>query len=178
MGRRFHHKHHSHDKYRTPWYKSFWVGAVVFCLLFATWWLAAENTKKWPLASSLQVEAREAFNFINQERREAGIPEIVWSEELERIALQHSEYMAATDNLEHSHLGYGENIAKGVDGGELIYELWRDSGAHHENYMRQWYKKGAIAIAVKRWSIEVFGLTIYYATDVPYATLEMTSRDI
>ena len=133
----------------------------------------AEKKKQEESVSPKAVVAyeleRRVFELVNQKRTAAGLPELVWSDDVAKIARIHSENMA---NLKFfSHTGadgltvndradlfgiskwrsIGENIAfnKGYENpAEFAVERWMKSPGHRENILNASWKESAIGVAV------------------------------
>ncbi|MFC2020345.1 CAP domain-containing protein [Chloroflexota bacterium] len=105
-------------------------------------------------------EAHEAFELINDIRREVGLPILAWDGELEQLAIKHSRFMKDTKQFEHSDYNLVENIlttTTTVNGiidlgiasfpdGKSIVEPWRDSPGHYANIVNNDIRFGAIGV--------------------------------
>ncbi|MDQ3129180.1 MAG: CAP domain-containing protein [Acidobacteriota bacterium] len=112
---------------------------------------------------------RQAFQLINEKRREQGLKELEWSESIAKIARLHSQNMA--DNKFFSHTGLdgsivsdradksglkkwraiGENIAynRGYKQPiEFAVERWLQSSSHKQNLLNKEWQESAVGIAV------------------------------
>ena len=109
------------------------------------------------------------FSLINKKRAEFGLPPVVWSEDLERLARAYSTEMAANNFFSHQGLdgktvgnradsmgikkwrSLGENIAynRGYDNPfESAVESWMKSPGHRENILNRRWQKSGVGIAV------------------------------
>ncbi len=114
---------------------------------------------------------REAFDLINSERASCGISPLSWNEGIAQEAREHSVYMATIDKLEHSDKNYAENIVMGAtSSGAEMYEAWKASPKHRENYLDGSLSTGAIGIGFKTESVQLGGWTITYQISRGYAT--------
>ena len=112
---------------------------------------------------------RRVFALVNKKRIEAGLPALVWNENIARIARSHSENMAANDFFSHAGLDgkmvgaraddagirhwqlIGENIAynRGYgDPTDCAVEKWMLSPGHRDNILRIDWKESGIGVAV------------------------------
>jgi uncharacterized protein YkwD len=112
---------------------------------------------------------RIAFDLINQKRVENGFRQLEWSDEVARIARQHSQDMAefkyfghrglddsmVSDRADRSGLkkwrAIGENIAfnRGYkDPVEVAVKLWLESPSHRQNLLKSDWGESAVGIAV------------------------------
>ena len=91
--------------------------------------------------------AKEIYEETNKERVSAGLPELVWSDELAEAADIRAEEIIGTfshirpDGTKCYALGdriHGENIARGphASGAEFV-QHWMDSPGHRENILRK-----------------------------------------
>ncbi len=91
--------------------------------------------------------AKEIYEETNKERISAGLPELVWSDELAEAADIRAEEIIGTfshvrpDGTKCYALGdriHGENIARGphASGAEFV-QHWMDSPGHRENILRK-----------------------------------------
>jgi uncharacterized protein YkwD len=95
--------------------------------------------------------AHEAFDEINKLRAENGLPKLLWDNELERLAIQHSQYMKDTGRFEHSSypFPYAENIIQSTGGfpsGSSIVTPWRYSSGHYLNMVSSSISRGAVGV--------------------------------
>ena len=112
---------------------------------------------------------KKVFALINDIRRTNGLRELVWSDEVARIARQHSESMAENDFFSHRGLdgsmvddradanglkkwrAIGENIAYNrgyAKPTEFAVECWMKSPGHRENLLNPRWKETGIGIAI------------------------------
>lgn len=112
---------------------------------------------------------REAFQLINERRRSAGLAELVWSDEVARVARIHSDSMAANGFFGHAGTdgkmvddradaiglkrwrAIGENIAFNIGYGkpvEIAVEKWMLSPGHKANLLNPRWRETGIGIAV------------------------------
>ena len=91
-----------------------------------------------------RAAAEQIFALVNAERTAAGIPALIWSEDLYNIAVQR-----CYENDVHAGVRAGttENYTTG-DGSDAaeIHQKWHDSEGHHNTYMRAEYTYGAVAV--------------------------------
>lgn len=101
-------------------------------------------------ADSLCVgKAKEIFDATNAERIEAGLPELIWSDELAEAAdIRAEEIITDFDHVRPdgtkcyvlSDLIYGENIARGPHAsGQEFVQRWMGSDGHKENILCSQY---------------------------------------
>lgn len=93
--------------------------------------------------------AQEAFNLINEQRAKSNLPALTWDNDLEQLAIKHSQYMNDTGDFSHSNYGYVENILKGAgvfSYGEQVYHPWQYSYLHYMNMMDSRIHYAAIGI--------------------------------
>lgn len=117
---------------------------------------------------ALQME-RQAFNVLNLRRAENGLPPLVWSEDMARVARSHSQEMAQFKFFSHAGrngsmvddradvLGFkkwkaiGENIAynRGYEQpAEFACERWMQSVSHRENIMNPRWQEAGIGVSI------------------------------
>lgn len=93
-----------------------------------------------------RAAAEQVFASLNAERTAAGIPALIWSEDLYNIAVQR-----CYENDVHAGVraGTGENqtVGSGCDAA-TIHQKWHDSEGHHNNYMNSTWTYGAVAVRV------------------------------
>ena len=89
--------------------------------------------------------AEQVFALVNAERTAAGIPALIWSEDVYNIAVQR-----CYENDIHAGMraGTSENQSEGQQTAEEIYQGWHDSPGHHDNYMNPNYTYSAVAVRV------------------------------
>jgi uncharacterized protein YkwD len=112
---------------------------------------------------------QSVFEKLNQYRVSKGMPELIWNEQLAKVARFHSENMAKYKFFNHKGLdgkmvddraknfglsdfrGIGENICynQGYENpSQTAVESWLNSGGHRENLLRKIWKESAIGVAV------------------------------
>lgn len=93
-----------------------------------------------------RAAAEQVFASLNAERTAAGIPALIWSEDLYNIAVQR-----CYENDVHAgaRAGTSENqtVGSGCDAA-TIHQKWHDSEGHHNNYMNSTWTYGAVAVRV------------------------------
>ena len=93
-----------------------------------------------------RAAAEQVFASLNAERTAAGIPALIWSEDLYNIAVQR-----CYENDVHAGMraGTSENqtVGSGCDAA-TIHQKWYDSEGHHNNYMNSTWTYGAVAVRV------------------------------
>jgi uncharacterized protein YkwD len=113
-------------------------------------------------------QERRAFDLINRERALRGEQPLVWDGDLARMARQHSEGMARSNNLSHvdetgrdtfaraaacgvcGWQALGENIAYNQgyeDPAAFAVERWMQSAKHRENILRAEFTHAGLGIA-------------------------------
>jgi uncharacterized protein YkwD len=118
------------------------------------------------LASKLE---QQAFEILNEKRKENGLPPVQWSEDMAKVARLHSENMAKFKFFSHSgqdglmvndradQLGFskwkaiGENIAynRGYDNpAEFACERWMQSPSHRENILNKRWKEAGLGVSI------------------------------
>ncbi len=143
------------------------VSAIV---IFISFWMICTTYTVNQYYNSDEI-AKDTFNLINSERVSQGKLPLIWDENMAKQAKEYSIYMATIDELVHSNMGYGENIAMGgVSNSQELYDLWKNSPPHHANYMSSQYKRGAIGIGFKLSNIQIGDWTITYNISRGYAT--------
>lgn len=117
---------------------------------------------------ALQME-RQAFDVLNVRRAEKGLPLLVWSEDMARVARSHSQEMAQFKFFSHAGrngsmvddradvLGFkkwkaiGENIAynRGYEKpAEFACERWMQSVSHRENILNPRWQEAGIGVSI------------------------------
>lgn len=128
----------------------------------------APNSAASSAARAFQLE-RQAFEVLNRKRVENGLPPLVWSESMARVARIHSQEMAQFKFFSHigrsgtmvderaETLGFkkwkaiGENIAynRGYNNpAEFACERWMLSPSHRENILNARWKEAGIGVAI------------------------------
>ena len=119
-------------------------------------------------ASIFQLE-REAFSLINRQRAAQGLPSLLWSEEVARVARIHSQNMANYKFFSHQGLdgrmvndradsvglnkwrAISENIAfmRGyANPVEFAVQKWMESPGHRRNLLGQSWRETAVGVAI------------------------------
>lgn len=119
-------------------------------------------------ALALQLE-QTAFKLLNEKRKENGLPPVMWSEDMAKVARLHSENMAKLKFFSHvgkdglmvndraDALGFtkwkaiGENIAynRGYDNpAEFACERWMQSPSHRENILNKRWKEAGLGVSI------------------------------
>lgn len=91
-----------------------------------------------------RAAAEQIFAMVNAERTAAGIPALIWSEDMYNIAVQR----CYEDDVHASvRAGTTENYTTG-DGSDAaaIHQKWHDSEGHRNTYMRAEYTYAAVAV--------------------------------
>lgn len=122
-----------------------------------------------PGSPAIQQLERAAFAQINQQRAAQGLPSLLWSEEVARVARLHSQNMANYKFFSHQGLdgkmvndradstgltkwrAIGENIAfmKGYQSPvNAAVQGWMNSPSHKRNLLGQTWKESAVGVAV------------------------------
>jgi uncharacterized protein YkwD len=132
---------------------------------------SANSTKNKPVAVSAQLTKleREIFEILNQKRQEKGLSPLTWSEDMAKVARQHSNNMAEQKFFSHigkdgllvsdraDALGFsywraiGENIAfnQGYDKpAEFACERWLLSPSHRNNILNRSWKETGVGVAI------------------------------
>lgn len=112
---------------------------------------------------------RQAFDLLNERRKENGLAPVEWSEDMAKVARIHSGNMARLKFFSHvgqdglmvndraDALGFtkwkaiGENIAynRGYDNpAEFACERWMLSPAHRENILNRRWKEAGVGLAI------------------------------
>lgn len=109
----------------------------------------------------------ETFALINEERRAKGLKELVWDEDLSRMARKHSASMVRHDFFAHTGpdgamlqraqqsgisgcKALGENIAYNLgyeDPAAFAVKHWIISPGHHENMLRRVFTHTGVGVA-------------------------------
>ena len=91
-----------------------------------------------------RAAAEQIFAMVNAERTAAGIPALIWSEDMYNIAMQR----CYEDDVHAGvRAGTTENYTTG-DGSDAaaIHQKWHDSEGHRNTYMRAEYTYAAVAV--------------------------------
>ena len=100
-----------------------------------------------PTPEDLREISIETFERLNKQRTDDGAGPLVWDNDLEIMAIEHSNYMAATHDFNHSNFNYDENIAEGFRTVAQLYEVWRDSPPHSRAMYNPLISHAAIGIS-------------------------------
>ncbi len=107
-------------------------------------------------SSSLRSDALRAYNLVNQEREDAGLSDLTWSENLESTAAVRAE--EASRSFSHtrpngsqwytvnSKIMGGENLAYGQTSANQVVKEWMDSPAHRDNILYDDFNDVAISL--------------------------------
>lgn len=116
--------------------------------------------------STSEVE-REVFDLINHERQKRGLPALIWSDRVAKVARQHSKNMASQGFFSHRGKdgttvsdranragvkwhGIGENIVYfngSRDPVTFATKCWMDSHGHKQNILnKNWQESGIGAV--------------------------------
>lgn len=122
-----------------------------------------------PGSPVLQQMEREAFALINQQRNAQGLPSLIWSDEVARVARMHSQNMATYKFFDHRGLdgkmvndradsiglnkwrALGENIAfmRGyAQPADFAVKAWMNSPSHRHNLLGPSWRETAVGVAV------------------------------
>ena len=121
--------------------------------------------------------ADDISSLTNQERADAGLPELSVSDDLCRIAQLRALDMAENNYFEHTspsgetaftmlqeygifYLFASENIACGDVSAERIMELWMDSPSHRESILSDHYRQIGVGI-VEADNGEIFWVQVF-----------------
>lgn len=120
-------------------------------------------------AAVISLAERQTFDLINKQRLDAGIEQLVWSEDLAAVARQHSLNMAEYKFFSHrgqngatvderadkfgvrDWRAIGENIAflRGYsDPPEFAVSRWMQSTSHRQNLLDKRWKESGIGVAI------------------------------
>jgi hypothetical protein len=98
--------------------------------------------------------AQGIFNLVNWDRSDAGLDELVWDEDMYRLALERCPQIAKNFSHDGAPAGYGENIVFSSWGSQTpnerlsveLYKIWLNSKGHYDNYMDPSYTRSAVAL--------------------------------
>jgi uncharacterized protein YkwD len=121
------------------------------------------------VAANLSLSSLETktFSLINEERQAKGRKQLVWDEDLGRMARRHSDSMVRHDFFAHSGpdgamleraqfsgvpkcKALGENIAYNLgysDPATFAVKHWIDSAGHHDNILRRSFTHTGVGVA-------------------------------
>ena len=107
-------------------------------------------------ADELRAIAVEAFNLVNEERAEAGLPALVWDMDLETCAqvrateiqtkFSHTRPNGSDWYTVNSDLMWGENLAKGYKNASTLVDAWMNSPSHAANILDGEFVTCSIAV--------------------------------
>ncbi len=117
-------------------------------------------------------EERILLQLINIYRIENDTGILVWSPTLKRTAQWMNNDMVANNRFEHTdslgrdaqtrqlNCGYpvinsGENIAKGSESAQAIFDLWKNSSTHNANMLNPVFKEAGIGSGDTYWTLEL-----------------------
>ncbi len=132
----------------------------------ATWFVISSI----PTDAELVKSAHETLAYINQNRQSAGLNTLEWDNELEAMAMTHSQWMLDNEDFNHSDYGLVENIARGQFGSESLFNLWKNSIFHHNNLLEDSIQYAAIGVAFDRTELCIWGHRIPVYWGDKYAT--------
>lgn len=107
-------------------------------------------------ADELRAMAVAAFDLVNAERAEAGLPAYTWDDSLEGCAqvraieieakFSHTRPDGSDWYTVNSDLMWGENLAKGYKTAESLVKAWMDSPSHAANILDKEFTKCSLAV--------------------------------
>lgn len=107
-------------------------------------------------AAELRVIAVEAFDLVNVKRQEAGLPALVWDENLELCAqvrateiqslFSHTRPNGSDWYTVNADLMWGENLAKGYHDATALVDAWMNSPTHAANILDGGFVTCSIAV--------------------------------
>lgn len=122
-------------------------------------------------ADELRAMAVEALELVNAQRASAGLPALVWDEDLEACAQVRAIEIASSFShtrpngtdwyTVNSDLMWGENLAKGYKNASSLVTAWMNSPTHAANILDGTYVTCSIAV------YEVNG-KLYFAQEFGY----------
>lgn len=102
------------------------------------------------------AEAGEVFVLVNQARKEIGLAELIWSDELAAAAdVRAEEIQKAFSHTRpdgsdwwtvDSEIIYGENLAKGYQSADSVMTAWMESSEHKDNILYSAFQTIGIAV--------------------------------
>ena len=143
------------------------VTSSASCATRARYVMAGDSTSASVNFAATSQE-RRAFNLINRERASRGETQLIWDDELSRMARLHSENMARDNFLSHTDRSgrdtdaraaacgvcgwhaLAENIAynQGFDDPvAFAVERWMDSAKHRDNILRAGFTHAGLGMA-------------------------------
>lgn len=121
--------------------------------------------------TALRTMAVAAFEGANQQRVAAGLPALVWDNDLEvAAAVRAAECVQSFSHTRpdgtawytvNAQIMHGENLAYGYDSASSVVSAWMNSPSHKSNILYPSFTKGAIAIYKS-------GSTYYFAQEFRY----------
>jgi uncharacterized protein YkwD/muconolactone delta-isomerase len=97
----------------------------VILIVVAGWFLAAQlpsSQSNQTSASPSQHAEQQLFTFINQERERAGLPKLLWNEQLAQAARAHASLLAKSNALSHQFPGEPELVERlGATGARFTF---------------------------------------------------------
>ena len=107
-------------------------------------------------SSSLKSDALRAYNLVNEEREDAGLSDLTWSEDLEMTAAVRAEESSISFShtrpsgkqwyTVNSQIMGGENLAWGQTSANQVVKEWMNSPAHRDNILYDEFTNVAIAL--------------------------------
>jgi uncharacterized protein YkwD len=88
---------------------------------------------------------RRAFDLINRERAAHGEQQLMWDDDLARVARQHSENMAQGNFFSHTDPTGRDTAARAADGGVCGWRAVAENIAYNQGF------EDPVAFAVERW---------------------------
>ena len=128
----------------------------------------AENSSKDNSTVNTFALEKLVFQLVNRQRAANGLPEVIWSDEVAKVARVHSQNMAKYKFFEHRGLdglmvtdrayslgvknwwAIGENLALNrgfANPTETTVESWMKSIAHRKNILAERWKESGVGIA-------------------------------
>lgn len=118
--------------------------------------LQEQKTVSGNTISALEIELDKVFEQVNEARKEIGLTELVWSDDLADAADIRAGEICKTfshtrpDGSEwwtvNEHIIYGENLAKGYQSADSVMEAWMNSAEHKDNILYSGFQSIGIAI--------------------------------
>ncbi len=100
--------------------------------------------------------SQELFQLVNKQRTEAGLPELIWSEDMQTatdiraseaaVLFSHTRPDGSSWWTADSTLLYGENLAKGYESADETVQAWMASPAHKAVILDSGFSTGCISI--------------------------------
>lgn len=146
----------------------FLAAIFLYFLAFVTIWMIL-TTINLPKPGELEDRSQELFTLINQEREGLHLPKLIWDSNLAKLATEHSQHMAETDDYRHSNHPYAENIMVGTNPSE-VYNAWSNSSRHYINITDPHLTRGAIGMGMKFTNLTFGSAKITISTSRAYTT--------